>query len=370
MNRIVLIGNGFDLSHGLKTSYRDFIDDYWMNIRHHCISNLKKSHEDDDIKIEYIPRGWPEKDCYKYLMSRQVPDKFKVHFKNRFLERISKINGEMNWVDIENEYYQLLKEAYRNKEKTKYEIKSLNKDFLVIQNYLEEYLTKIENDIDNLFHSRIFNMLRKINFLSENLTSPFKNQDFEEQTRFQWESLKATKKGHEFVPDNLLILNFNYTSTPDLYLSKIKEKIEETTHIHIHGKLNDNNNKMIFGFGDELDDDYKEIENLNDNEFLGNIKSIRYLESRVYKDLLNFIHADKYQIFILGHSCGNSDRTLLNTLFEHPNCASIKPFYREKENGEDNYSDIVRNISRSFKDKATMRDRVVNKSFCHPFSNS
>ena len=29
MNRIVLIGNGFDLAHGLKTSYADFIDWYW-----------------------------------------------------------------------------------------------------------------------------------------------------------------------------------------------------------------------------------------------------------------------------------------------------------------------------------------------------
>ena len=29
MNRIVLIGNGFDLAHGLKTRYEDFIDWYW-----------------------------------------------------------------------------------------------------------------------------------------------------------------------------------------------------------------------------------------------------------------------------------------------------------------------------------------------------
>ena len=29
MNRIVLIGNGFDLAHGLKTSYADFIYWYW-----------------------------------------------------------------------------------------------------------------------------------------------------------------------------------------------------------------------------------------------------------------------------------------------------------------------------------------------------
>ncbi len=29
MNRIILIGNGFDLAHGLKTSYANFIDWYW-----------------------------------------------------------------------------------------------------------------------------------------------------------------------------------------------------------------------------------------------------------------------------------------------------------------------------------------------------
>ena len=29
MNRIIIIGNGFDLAHNLKTRYKDFINDYW-----------------------------------------------------------------------------------------------------------------------------------------------------------------------------------------------------------------------------------------------------------------------------------------------------------------------------------------------------
>jgi hypothetical protein len=29
MNRIILIGNGFDLAHGLKTSYKDFLEWFW-----------------------------------------------------------------------------------------------------------------------------------------------------------------------------------------------------------------------------------------------------------------------------------------------------------------------------------------------------
>ena len=37
MNRIVLIGNGFDLAHGLKTSYADFINWYWKQWKRELI---------------------------------------------------------------------------------------------------------------------------------------------------------------------------------------------------------------------------------------------------------------------------------------------------------------------------------------------
>jgi hypothetical protein len=51
---------------------------------------------------------------------------------------------------------------------------------------------------------------------------------------------------------------------------------------------------------------------------------------------------------------------------KHKNCVSIKVFYHEKEDGTDNYSEIVKNISRNFTDKAAMRDKVVNKKYCKP----
>jgi len=84
--------------------------------------------------------------------------------------------------------------------------------------------------------------------------------------------------------------------------------------------------------------------------------------------LLNFIDSDKYQIFIMGHSCGLSDRTLLNKLFEHDNCVSIKVFYHQIDETTDNYSDIVRNISRNFTSKAVMREKVVNKMYSKSLS--
>ena len=150
----------------------------------------------------------------------------------------------------------------------------------------------------------------------------------------------------------------------DLYLPKT----DKCTVNHIHGNL-ENPNSVIFGYGDELDEHYRKIVNTNENSFLLNIKSIKYLELDNYRNLLQFMESDNYQIYIMGHSCGNSDRTLLNKLFEHPNCVSIKPFYYlDKVNNKDNYTDIVQNISRNFTDMNLMRDRVVNKTYCEPFS--
>ena len=102
------------------------------------------------------------------------------------------------------------------------------------------------------------------------------------------------------------------------------------------------------------------------NDILKNIKSIRYLEDVNYRNVLEFVESAPYQIYIMGHSCGTSDRTLLNTLFEHQNCVSIKPFYYQNAEGQDNYIEIVQNISRNFSNAQKMRDRVVNKTFCQP----
>ena len=159
-----------------------------------------------------------------------------------------------------------------------------------------------------------------------------------------------------------LILNFNYTKTAEkLYTDENFNEI-----INIHGELNSENNPIIFGYGDELDDDYKKIEKLQNNDFLENIKSIQYHQTRNYKKLLNFIASGPYQIFIMGHSCGNSDRTLLNTLFEHDNCLSIKVFYYQIDKKTNDYADKIKNISRNFNNKSNMRDIVVNRENCSP----
>lgn len=420
MNRIILIGNGFDLAHGMRTSYGHFIDDYWQN----TIKKIKNvawwldGFENDEFFAQPVPRNWEGND-YKALRENLNVIDSDINFKNEFFEILNRKKSSQNWVDIENDYYFLLKDCY--KKPSEYTIKKLNKEFAVIESLLESYLTKIQDNFKGHFPNNVEEMTFKRS-IQEVIYSDFNLRDFsessinqltEEEFQKNYDSIKNIQEGFlsisdpnlserelnlykrliaykdpkdirkkikEFLtsnnttdyfrykPNEVLFVNFNYTTTEQFYCIPPTDpefgKDISTSIVHIHGILNNKtDNKIIFGFGDEIDKDYLEIENLNDNEYLQNIKSIKYLESDSYKRLLEFINSDNYQVFIFGHSCGISDRTLLNTLFEHKNCASIKPYYRQKDDGTDNYSEMIRNISRNFTDKASMRDRVVNKKY-------
>lgn len=122
MNRLVIIGNGFDLAHGLPTSYKDFIDDYWKKS---CNTNgLKKLKYSDELIVIHFEFGGMYNTAnynaidnindYKSLnlffeTNRQdIHGKFTFEFKNKFFEIIC-YNSIENWVDLENEYYKELK---------------------------------------------------------------------------------------------------------------------------------------------------------------------------------------------------------------------------------------------------------------------
>ena len=419
MNRIILIGNGFDLAHGMKTSYAQFMDSYWDK----CIKETLKlgvniKYENDEIIIENRPMVQIPSDNYKEFSKALKKHRKPIFFKNKFFQIISEKSQLQNWVDIENEYYLLLKKTFSNSASSTYgsDVKTLNSDFESVKSKLAEYLKNIETKFNQNLDS---NFLRTKNIIGHKIYHPFKLKDFSESSLNQkaeieyniikkdldalatnqitMEELNERKRRliqridtkkpfseikkllqsdsainyFDLIPDQTIHLNFNYTFTDKIY-SNPREfdqfnagRFTTVQSIHIHGTTDSrDNNPIIFGYGDEIDDDYKSIEKLNDNNYLENIKSINYLETDNYKKLLEYVNSGNFQIFIFGHSCGISDRTLLNTVFEHENCTSIKLFYHQKAEDINNYSDLVRNISRNFNDKAKMRDRVVNKNYC------
>lgn len=171
MNRIIIIGNGFDLAHNLKTGYKDFIDAYWYSFSEKVFSAYSQQinrsfgimhplnhHEDDFASIEKEGAEFTKEFLNelgdspfaglcslitKHNSSKENMAVF-LKFKNEFFGHISNHCSLTNWVDIENEYYDALKKLSLagNVQKRNEKVKKLNGEFNAVKKSLKEYLDK------------------------------------------------------------------------------------------------------------------------------------------------------------------------------------------------------------------------------------
>lgn len=379
MNRLILIGNGFDLAHNLKTSYQDFI--FWYLDQ--CFKGAglyanSRFFEDDFIRIKvfehYRLRALGEQSSEigfsRYLYENGLLRSYldydhlspanadilahQVEFKSIFFKQMVLNCIDCGWVDIEQEYFDTLKK-YNNADNSHdidY-VRSLNKDFDFLKQKLEEYLTSVEQNHTLSLNSELLDILN----------SPFEASDFD--AVIEDPKTLRSKLGKKFsLQERTLhkahVLNFNYTNTFDAYLKQLEGKyftlVEQN---HIHGQLNNPDNPIIFGFGDEHDTDYMQFEERRMHELFDHIKSYQYLRTPNYRNLIRFLNEDTYQVHVIGHSCGLSDRTMFKEVFDHPNCKSIKIFHYKRPDGSTDFHEKVVNIGRHFSNKGMMRKLIV-----------
>ena len=301
MNRIVIIGNGFDLAHGLKTSYGDFIKDV-----------LNKSiNLDKEIRKELIDVGQllSEQQSYEFIKENfskinsiaATPSSGSLNFTNNLFREMLETYFLADWLDIERLYFN-----YINKRTIKIDV--VNREFEMIKKYLEIYLS---------------------------------NQILKDGFNPMMEFYKIFEEGN---PESLLLLNFNYTPTLQKYFSGIA--IKSKMILNIHGELNSEKNPMIFGYGDETNPQYKSIVNKDDNRWLTNLKRQQYNLANPYEQLIQVLNqGKKIEVFVIGHSLGMSDKSLLNQILDHDSVSTIKLFYYKDRKGyrklNDNLSRIV-----------------------------
>ena len=346
MNRLIIIGNGFDLAHGIKTSYKDFITDYFCK----AINTFFKENSYSDSLIEisfkhpmgcFVENPTPIKqdEVLEYLKVLNAKFKFKIN--SLLLENsLSKIS-KFNWVDLETEYFNvLLASKHGSKNYNQLEaIKEVNNQLTFLKNKLENYLDQ---------QQRLFSFLFDKKPLIECFTEPIYPHE-----------IVTVVLNEKQLPENLYFLNFNYTDTFEKYIKEC-EKVIPSKFNYIHGNLFGGHGSPIFGFGDELDKRYLEFEDEKNNELFKHIKSFEYLKTKNYSLLTRFVESEHFQVHIYGHSCGLSDRTMLNQIFENENCKSIKIFYHKIDDDYNDYTDKTYEISRHFKDKGMMRKKVVS----------
>lgn len=185
MNRLILIGNGFGLAHGLKTSYKDFI--FWY--LDECFNGAGiyangYFYEDSFVRIKVrdyyrltdLYRDAGEKGISRFLYENRtlssylnyeskrynIPASYyeryeaqsstlahKFEFKSSFFEKLVNTCLNCGWVDIEQAYFDQLVSlgglALNFKDFNSDEVKSLNNEFSYLKSKLEEYLTIQDN---------------------------------------------------------------------------------------------------------------------------------------------------------------------------------------------------------------------------------
>ena len=342
MNKLFLIGNGFDRAHNKETSYEQFI--LWY-LNKYCsntnVSGIKVNNPLMSVDIRY---GYGMKfETVNDFLEETRQKRVNYNPKNEFVNKIIRNTALFKWVDIESEYFVELVSLYKelekigsSKESVNEKIMELNESFSFLKEKLIEYLGGIEEKEKN--HNIEYHIDKEIG---------------------------EVINGFNGGKSTAMVLNFNYTNTIDMYFNS---KYSDYVSINnIHGNLG-NTDSIVFGYGDEMDVNYEKMEQLNENEYLKNMKSFYYLKSNNYRGLIRFVGSGKYDIIVMGHSCGVSDRVLLNYIFEHENCENIKIYYHQKNAKENDFFEKTQEISRHFRPelKNKMRAKIVPFNECLP----
>ena len=272
MNNLIIVGNGFDLAHGLKTSYSDFIK--------HIVDSVINDDESYNDLFTFSEGKIGYKSLIESIKNNSI-HRQGVGWKNNFFHRMVIGVAHENWCDVEKLYYnELIKEGANPKR--------LNDEFEAIKAYLQDYLHIEKNK---------FKLLSNYQTLFDNL--------------------KNAK--------NTFVLNFNYTDT----VKKYDDANPSLKIVNIHGELNNANNPIVFGFAAD-DDESRALIRKDNKEYMRNIKKHCYKRTKNQNILINYLNrTEKIDVLIFGHSCGFSDKLILNQIFNHKNISSIRVFYHK-----------------------------------------
>ncbi|NSB15960.1 bacteriophage abortive infection AbiH family protein [Clostridium beijerinckii] len=368
---ILVIGNGFDLEHGLPTKYKDFLK-YIRIIG--AISGLGK-----DENIEVVIDRLTANDAYfnkyfKEIFVNEMLDKNNII--NELIE-LSKnniwikyfidlnFNGNKGWIDFEYEISHVIRsldymKKYRYRTRIQKEIDvSKNRDANNIENHIEkiigelpkriEYLNEDEynEEITKKLQQHLENLIRCLEIYLEDCVGKI-------DTAYLAPDIKDIRFDK--------VLSFNYTNTYGRIYGFNNPEIE---YHYIHGKADitravDDNN-MVLGIDEYLNDEAKnkELEFITFKKYFQRIyKKTGNTYKKWIKVIVDFNNAfinsiksnmiptagnKKNGIYIFGHSLDITDKDIIKELIECPNTVTTI-FYYNKEAYAQQITNLVKVI--------------------------
>lgn len=333
---ILLIGNGFDLAHGLKTEYSDFLK---------FISDFKPTKNSDNIYEHY------DKFYYNFFnfldnnsidvvsFKRKIEENTLLKFFIKNYEELIK-EGKDTWIDFEKEIKDIIMGINtlicKNKDNS-FDIVKDNKGKIMSEikmqlktnhytdniNVLKEHTTSLEKSLDELiFCINIYfsYLMEEINKKIVSSSSDIKNIDCD------------------------CLLSFNYTNTYEI-LYDFNHTID---YCYIHGKIDlhnlDENNRLVLGF-----DEISEKDNTEYIYFKKYFQRIYKKTGNKYKNWLEDINkkgnSTENNLYIFGHSLNETDKDILNELITNQYITTTI-FYHDNKAFRNQITNLVKIIGK------------------------
>ena len=312
MKRLYILGNGFDLYMGMKTSYNDFFEEKGYSlIRKKLSEKLNKEKKDFLINILFKKTGQFNKEISNPI--QKLEDLEKSIFKmikgigNLFLLYLIISNDELvDWKDVENQikpYIEYTKKVLSNMQKSAEEITYENLDNNKKNNELELFIfrrfvdKKIDVSIKNIELKELNKFEKEFGQYIKNLDNPLQINSFNtvtEKIENVFNNLQDDLK-----ESGINVITFNYTN----YL---KEYFK--VFVNIHGTTEN----PIFGI------DSKEAE--ENHQYIYFTKTSRVLEANIEKkEIVSPLSGirNTVEIVFFGHSLAEADYSYFQSIFDY-----------------------------------------------------
>lgn len=276
-NAILILGNGFDLCHGYKTSYSDFIrwfqkqedlqENIWVKhfskqLNYSSWVDIEKEIKNITDQFTALRSEYPNLDFNRAIDIKYKPLFLFLGFKVSYHQQPLGIDAQGHVTETENFSKLNLGDNDRKTQDTLFpyqkQIEVMKSHFSILRSQLKDYI-----------------LIETVRSLDRN------------------ELIQATLEKY----DNILAINFNYTSTIRMYGTS------NIVNIHVHGHCDD---EIVLGHNDIIDEDFAMFKKSTQQSIVdANYKNKILQETQKLKNRNNF------DLIILGHSFDENDFDVL-----------------------------------------------------------
>lgn len=340
MNNILLIGNGFDLAHGLKTRYEDFLflmknwDAFFYKYQNEKKNNRKRVKQTSLFGLLGIPEGMSMDTYLDFsadINEQKINKLGEIVTKNSWVNYYKQCDAEIDgWIDFEREIYPVI-DLFEKIMNSDYEMvgsvngygnaniskNDLTPQQLRVAKLWGKYIDASGNTVVSVrapYASMRYGILKKK--ILQSLREEFDEfilafeiylQEFVQREK----DVKALRQIKEIGID--YVISFNYTLTEKMY-----GITEENVH-HIHGMIREGDlpreNGMVMGVNDQ---DGQNI------DFIYFVKFFQRIQKKSGVKYKNFVEREdkkaremgrarleEYLLHIYGHSLDETDADIL-----------------------------------------------------------